>query len=127
MSSTERPSSIGGIVAGVLGAGVLLIVVVGLLAAIAIPSMLQMGWRAKRAEVPSNVDGIRAAELAYAAAFDSYLGIPDPTPRPVTALDGAAVPWPDGGASSSSGGRRMARSGVPAGWSISETTSRSTA
>ncbi len=54
--------------------------VVGILAAIAIPNFVQMQYRAKRAEIPANVDGIRVALLAYDAAFDTYLAVPEPVP-----------------------------------------------
>ena len=47
--------------------------VVGVIAAIAIPNFVEMQYRAKRAEVPANVDGIKTAELAYDAAFDTFI------------------------------------------------------
>lgn len=46
--------------------------VTGVVAAIAIPNFVAMQLKAKRAEVPSNVDGIKTALLAYDAAFDEY-------------------------------------------------------
>ena len=46
---------------------------VGILAAIAIPNFIVMQRRAKRAEVPSNVSGIKSALLAYDAEFDVYI------------------------------------------------------
>jgi type IV pilus assembly protein PilA len=56
--------------------------VVGILAAIAIPNFIDMQFRAKRAEVPPNVDGIKTAEIAYEAAFDEYVAA---GPSPVDA------------------------------------------
>lgn len=49
------------------------VAIVGILAAIAIPSWTQSQLRAKRAEVPPNVEGIRVAQMAYFAAFDTYV------------------------------------------------------
>ena len=47
--------------------------VAGVVAAIAIPNFVAMQNKAKRAEVPSNVDGIKTAQLAYDAAFDEFV------------------------------------------------------
>lgn len=46
--------------------------VVGIVSAIAIPNFLAMQLRAKRAEAPANVDGIRTAEKAYHAEWDAF-------------------------------------------------------
>lgn len=46
---------------------------VGMMAAIAVPNFIAMQLKAKRAEVPGNVDGIATAELAHAAAFETYV------------------------------------------------------
>ena len=51
----------------------IVVAIIGILAAIAIPNFVAMQYRAKRSEVPSNVDGIKTAELAYDAAFDTYI------------------------------------------------------
>lgn len=61
------------ITAGVLCA--LGTVPVGILAAIAVPNFLTMQLKAKRAELPGNVDGIKTAELAYDAAFDGFVPV----------------------------------------------------
>ena len=51
----------------------IVVAIIGILAAIAIPNFVAMQYRAKRSEVPSNVDGIKTAELAYDAAFDTWV------------------------------------------------------
>ena len=51
----------------------IVVAIIGILAAIAIPNFVAMQLKAKRSEVPSNVDGIKTAEVAYEAAFDAYL------------------------------------------------------
>lgn len=65
-----------GLVAAVVVALVLLCLggtmVAGVVAAIAVPNFVAMQLKAKRAEVPSNVEGIKTAVLAYDAAFDEY-------------------------------------------------------
>ncbi|MFZ5479460.1 MAG: type IV pilin protein [Myxococcota bacterium] len=49
------------------------VAIVGVLAAIAVPNFRELQHVAKRAEVPSNVNGIHHSELLYDAAFDEFL------------------------------------------------------
>jgi len=51
----------------------IVVAIIGILAAIAVPNFVAMQHRAKRAELPLNVDGIKDAEVAYEAAFDTYV------------------------------------------------------
>ncbi len=51
----------------------IVVAIIGILAAIAIPNFIAMQLKAKRSELPGNVDGIKTAELSYDAAFDSYV------------------------------------------------------
>lgn len=51
----------------------IVIAIVAILAAIAIPQLYQMQLRAKRAEVPSNVVAISNAHLAYHVAHDTFV------------------------------------------------------
>jgi type II secretory pathway pseudopilin PulG len=60
---------------GCLGLAVAAVPVVGIVAAIAIPNFVAMQLKAKRSEVPANMDGIRTAELAYDAAFDEFVPV----------------------------------------------------
>ena len=55
----------------------IVVAIIGILAAIAVPTFGVMQYRAKRAEVPSNVDGIKTAEMGYEAAFDRFLTASD--------------------------------------------------
>ena len=50
----------------------IVVAIIGILAAIAIPNFLAMQLRAKRAELPSNLDGVRTAEKAYHAEWDQF-------------------------------------------------------
>lgn len=45
----------------------------GILAAIAIPNFVAMQYRAKRSEVPANIDGIRSAQLVRKVAGEAYV------------------------------------------------------
>jgi len=50
----------------------IVVAIIGILAAIAIPNFIAMQLRAKRSELPTNVDGIRTAEKAYHHEWDSF-------------------------------------------------------
>ncbi len=54
----------------------IVVAIIGILAAIAIPSFLAMQLRAKRSELPTNLDAIRTAEKAYHAEWDIYTACP---------------------------------------------------
>lgn len=96
---TQSKSS-GLIIALVAGVGLVFLVIpiIGILAAIAIPNFVKMQYRAKRAELPSNVDGIKTAELAYDAEFDQFVAVSAPHPRAIEALSKAQAPWGPGSA-----------------------------
>ena len=51
----------------------IVVAIIGILAAIAIPNFVAMQLKAKRAEVPGNVDGIKTAQMAYDAAYDGFV------------------------------------------------------
>ena len=51
----------------------IVVAIIGILAAIAIPNFMDMQYRAKRAEVPACVDGIKTAEMGYEAACDKFI------------------------------------------------------
>lgn len=53
----------------------IVVAIIGILAAIAIPNFMDMQYRAKRAEAPSNTDGIKTSEMGYDAAFDQVLAV----------------------------------------------------
>ena len=72
----------------------IVVAIIGILAAIAIPNFVAMQYRAKRAEVPSNVDGIKTAELAYDAAFDTFVS--QTSYIPGSSVGKAQVAWPAG-------------------------------
>lgn len=49
------------------------VLIVGILAAVALPQFNAMMLDARRAELPGNVDAIRDAQVAYDAAMDNYI------------------------------------------------------
>jgi prepilin-type N-terminal cleavage/methylation domain-containing protein len=59
----------------------IVVAIIGILASIAIPNYIEMQLRAKRSEVPSNLNGIKTSELGYAAAFDTYVNA---APKPAS-------------------------------------------
>ncbi len=81
----------------------IVVAIIGILAAIAIPNFMAMQLKAKRAEVPGNVDGIKTAEMAYDAAFDGFIAA---SPSPAASPSGK-VPavWTDVGGFDSLGWR----------------------
>jgi type IV pilus assembly protein PilA len=70
--------------------------ITGILAAIAIPNFIAYQLRAKRTELPMNVEGIRAAQIAYQGVFDAYVPVPEPVPLDPLMVGRQAVPWPSG-------------------------------
>ena len=53
----------------------IVVAIVGILAAIAIPNFMQMMLRAKRAELPANLDGVRTAEVGYHAEWGEFTSV----------------------------------------------------
>ena len=51
----------------------IVVAIIGILAAIAIPNFITMQLKAKRSELPGNVDGIKTAELSYDARLSELL------------------------------------------------------
>ncbi len=58
----------------------IVLAIFGILAAIAVPNFIEMQYRAKRAEVPSNMDGIKTAMLAYESAYGHLVAESAPQP-----------------------------------------------
>jgi hypothetical protein len=54
-----------------------LVFIAGILAAIAIPNFLAMQLRVKRAEAPSNLDGIHTAQKQYHADHGTFIALPE--------------------------------------------------
>ena len=70
-----------------IGAGILLVILV-----ITVPLFGSMNKKSLRAEVPTNVEAIRLAEIEYHGAFESYVSAAA-APRDPLHVDSKAVPW----------------------------------
>lgn len=66
--------------------------IVAVLAAIAIPAVVEMQYKAKSAELDVNLSGIREAAVAYHAAYDAW-PITNLSPRALGSLDKTKVAW----------------------------------
>jgi len=72
------------------------IAIIGILSSMAVTRFIEVQRRAKRAEVPVNVSGIRTAEIAYAASYDEW--VEQPQFWPEGEMQKHARPWPEGSA-----------------------------
>jgi type IV pilus assembly protein PilA len=70
----------------------IVVAIIGILAAIAIPNFVAMQLKAKRSELPSNVAAIKQAELSYDAAFDGF-ATAAVQPRGTSSLDKSQATW----------------------------------
>ena len=76
----------------------IVVAIIGILAAIAVPNFISMQLKSKRAELPGNVDGIKTAELAHDAAFDTFVTTGS---QPATGGGKTPVAWPAAGSAPS--------------------------
>ena len=51
----------------------IVVAIIGILAAIAIPNFVTMQYKTKRSEVPTNLKAIKTAEIAYESNFDVFV------------------------------------------------------
>ncbi len=75
----------------------IVVAIIGILAAIAIPNLVSAQLSAKRSEVPVTVDAIRTAEEAYDSANDLFMSAP-PEPVDDGLLGKVMHTWPTGDA-----------------------------
>ena len=72
----------------------IVVAIIGILAAIAIPNFLQFRLKAKTSEAKSNLGAIRSTEVAYFAEWNFYIGnCTTLNPRVGASLDGAKAAW----------------------------------
>ena len=72
----------------------ILVALVCIVAAIGVPNFIEMQYRAQRAEVPTNIDGIRAAAMAYQSAHGRVMA--EEIPRPDAFPGNRERPWKAG-------------------------------
>ncbi|MSQ02222.1 MAG: prepilin-type N-terminal cleavage/methylation domain-containing protein [Myxococcales bacterium] len=74
----------------------IVVAIIGILAAIAIPNFARMQLKSKRAEVPGNVDGIKTAEVAYEASYNAFIDLaanPGSTSKTPQAFNTSVTTW----------------------------------
>ena len=71
----------------------IVVAIIGILAAIAIPNFLQFRLKAKTSEAKSNLGAIRSTEVAYFAEWDFYVGNQTMTPIGNRAGLTNKLPW----------------------------------
>ena len=71
----------------------IVVAIIGILAAIAIPNFLNFRLKAKTSEAKSNLGGIRSTEIAYVAEWNMYVGNQAYTPVVNRANNAAKVAW----------------------------------
>jgi len=69
----------------------IVVAIIGILAAIAIPNFLTFRMKAKTAEAKSNLGAIRSTEVAYFAEWDFYVG--NVARNPAATLNGSKRAW----------------------------------
>ena len=73
----------------------MVVAIIGVLAAIAMPLVYQNQLKAKKAEIVLNLDGLGDAAIAYGTMFDTF-GTTSTDFQPGPYFDKAAHPWDDG-------------------------------
>ena len=51
----------------------IVVAIIGILAAIAIPNFISMQYKAKRGELPTNVKAIKTSEIQYESAYSAFV------------------------------------------------------
>lgn len=72
----------------------IVVAIIGILAAIAIPSFLSYQLKSKTIEAKTNLAGIKTAELTFAADRSCYLSVQNNGWPGLVPANGAQVPWP---------------------------------
>ena len=74
----------------------IVVAIIGILAAIAIPNFLAFRLKAKTSEAKSNLGAIRSTEVAYFAEWSFYVGNQPNTPIANRSGDAQKEPWDPG-------------------------------
>ena len=69
----------------------IVVAIIGILAAIAVPNFMAYQYRAKRAEVPTNLQAIKTSQESYRAEFNTYVAC---AAAPAAPGVGVKVAWP---------------------------------
>ncbi|MEL6182992.1 MAG: prepilin-type N-terminal cleavage/methylation domain-containing protein, partial [Myxococcota bacterium] len=71
----------------------IVVAILGVLAAVALPNYARYRLRSKRSEAITNIAGIRAAQESFYGAHDNYANITNSTPQ--WGVRDVKVPWPN--------------------------------
>ena len=71
----------------------IVVAIIGILAAIAIPNFLAFRLKAKTSEAKSNLGAIRSTEVAYFAEWNYFVGVQPATPLLNRAGSAIKLPW----------------------------------
>ena len=71
----------------------IVVAIIGILAAVAIPNFKDYQYRSKRSEGFTNLNGLAKSQRAYSAEYNRYVGA---APAPVNPLTKDPVPWMGG-------------------------------
>jgi type IV pilus assembly protein PilA len=74
----------------------IVVAIIGILAAIALPNFNRFQLRSKVAEAKANLAAIRTAQEGYYSEFDTYISVTSPVPASVPGTTRSS--WPTGGA-----------------------------
>ncbi|WP_447984520.1 type IV pilin protein [Nitrospira sp. Nam74] len=72
----------------------IVVAIIGILAAIAIPNFLQYQMKSRQAEAKTNLQAIRTSEIAFQAERGCYLGISAEGPTVAASTKTVSLPWP---------------------------------
>ena len=74
----------------------IVVAIIGILAAIAVPNFVKFQCRSKQSEAKTNLKGIYVAEESYRAENDTYVGVSINTSGVATAVSGVKLYTPKG-------------------------------
>ncbi|TKB87931.1 MAG: prepilin-type N-terminal cleavage/methylation domain-containing protein [Nitrospira sp.] len=72
----------------------IVVAIIGILAAIAIPNFLSYQLKSKTIEAKTNLAGIKTAELTFSADRSCYLSVQNNGWPGIIPVNGAQIPWP---------------------------------
>ena len=74
----------------------IVVAIIGILAAIAIPNFLQYQMKSRQSEAKTNLQAIKTSEVAFQAERGCYIGIAVEIGQPAAAVGAKTNPWPWG-------------------------------
>ena len=74
----------------------IVVAIIGILAAIAIPNFLQYQMKSRQSEAKTNLQAIKTSEVSFQAERGCYIGIAVEVGQPAAAVNTKSNPWPWG-------------------------------